>query len=201
MGQNHYLGTFDSEWDAAAIYAWAHLILYGEEATRQAQKEGEEAAAAYEQEKRDILAGKIPEPPPKPEKKKKMVTKKESKKKNSDSAIKDSDAKETMSTADGSGGQAVEAEKSGSRKRKPKADGNAKAEKKAKVNQEKKGKFLMTSVSARHKEAITPILTKGVSKVRCTFLPEIAPAAIVVRILSHTCVVWTGSYLVASRDV
>lgn len=31
--------------------AWAHLILYGEEATRQAQKEGEEAAAAYEQEK------------------------------------------------------------------------------------------------------------------------------------------------------
>ena len=27
MGVNHYLGTFDSEWDAAAIYAWAHLIL------------------------------------------------------------------------------------------------------------------------------------------------------------------------------
>lgn len=44
--------------------------MYGEEATRQAQKEGEEAAAAYEQEKRDIAAGKIPEPPPKPEKKK-----------------------------------------------------------------------------------------------------------------------------------
>ena len=32
-GQNHYLGMFDSEWDAAAVYAWAHLILYGEEAT------------------------------------------------------------------------------------------------------------------------------------------------------------------------
>lgn len=76
MGVNHYLGTFDSEWDAAAIYAWAHLILYGEEATRAAQKEGEEAAAAYEQEKRDIASGKIPEPTPKPEKKKKPVTKK-----------------------------------------------------------------------------------------------------------------------------
>jgi len=70
-GTNHYLGTFDSEWDAAAIYAWAHLILYGEEATKKAQREGEEAAAAYEQEKRDIAAGKIIAPPPKPTKKKK----------------------------------------------------------------------------------------------------------------------------------
>ena len=49
------------------VIAWAHLILYGDEATKLAQKEGEEAAAAYEQEKRDIAAGKIPEPPPKPE--------------------------------------------------------------------------------------------------------------------------------------
>eukprot|EP00978_Attheya_sp_CCMP212_P011899 scaffold29586_cov48-Attheya_sp.AAC.2 len=70
-GTNHYLGTFDSEWDAAAIYAWAHLILYGEEATRQAQKEGEDAAAAYEQEKKDIASGKIIIPPPKPAKQKK----------------------------------------------------------------------------------------------------------------------------------
>jgi hypothetical protein len=88
MGVNHYLGTFDSEWDAAAIYgtcafylfpgcqsflsilflftiflfiAWAHLILYGDEATKQAQKEGEEAAAAYEQEKKDIAEGRVPE--------------------------------------------------------------------------------------------------------------------------------------------
>mmetsp|Transcript_4493 Transcript_4493/g.12972 ORF Transcript_4493/g.12972 Transcript_4493/m.12972 type:complete len:1561 (-) Transcript_4493:211-4893(-) len=76
LGVNHYLGTFDSEWDAAAIYAWAHLILYGEEATRQAQKEGEEAAAAYEQEKKDIAAGKIPAAPPKPEKKAKQAAKK-----------------------------------------------------------------------------------------------------------------------------
>ena len=69
MGVNHYLGTFDSEWDAAAIYAWAHLILYGEEATKQAQKEGEEAAAAYEKEKQDIAAGRLPEPVPKQKKK------------------------------------------------------------------------------------------------------------------------------------
>ena len=51
--------------------AWAHLILYGEEATRQAQKEGEEAAAAYEKEKRDIAAGIAPPQPAKPEKKQK----------------------------------------------------------------------------------------------------------------------------------
>jgi hypothetical protein len=104
MGVNHYLGTFDSEWDAAAIYgtsvsrvcihfidgigmnltrlvlvvlvAWAHLILYGEEATRLAQKEGEEAAAAYEQEKKDIADGKIPEPVQKLEKKKKAPVRK-----------------------------------------------------------------------------------------------------------------------------
>jgi len=70
-GTNHYLGTFDSEWDAAAVYAWAHLILYGEEATKKAQREGEEAAAAYEQEKKDIAEGKIPPPASKPPKKKK----------------------------------------------------------------------------------------------------------------------------------
>ena len=76
-GVNHYLGTFDSEWDAAAIYAWAHLILYGEEATKLAQKEGEEAAAAYEQEQRDIAAGKMPEPAPKSETKKKAQIRKQ----------------------------------------------------------------------------------------------------------------------------
>ena len=47
------------------------MILYGEEATRKAQREGEEAAAAYEQEKKDIAEGKIPPPDPKPIKKKK----------------------------------------------------------------------------------------------------------------------------------
>ena len=55
--------------------AWAHLILYGEEATKKAQQEGEEAAAAYEQEKKDIAAGKIPVPPPKPDKKSKQAPK------------------------------------------------------------------------------------------------------------------------------
>jgi hypothetical protein len=59
--------------------AWAHLILYGEEATRQAQKEGEEAAAAYEQEQRDIAAGKIPAPVSKMDKKKKEPAKRKSK--------------------------------------------------------------------------------------------------------------------------
>ena len=33
-GVRHNLGTFDSEQDAAAIYAWAHLILHGEDATK-----------------------------------------------------------------------------------------------------------------------------------------------------------------------
>lgn len=71
-GQNHYLGTFDSEWDAAAVYAWAHLILYGEEATKQAQREGEEAAAKFEQRKKDIAEGKSPDQ--KPTRKKKAVS-------------------------------------------------------------------------------------------------------------------------------
>ena len=51
--------------------AWAHKLLYGVEATLQAQKEGEEAAAAYEKEKTDMAAGVIPvAAPPKVEKKK-----------------------------------------------------------------------------------------------------------------------------------
>jgi len=58
-GTNHYLGTFDSEWDAAAVYAWAHWILYGKEATLKAQKEGEEAAASWEKEKKLIAEGKL----------------------------------------------------------------------------------------------------------------------------------------------
>ncbi len=39
--------------------AWAHLILYGEEATKKAEKEGEEAVAIWEQEQKDIAEGKI----------------------------------------------------------------------------------------------------------------------------------------------
>lgn len=52
------------------------MILYGEEATKQAQKEGEEAAAAYEQEKKDIAEGKVPVSLVKPEKKKRKPVKK-----------------------------------------------------------------------------------------------------------------------------
>ena len=51
--------------------AWAHLILYGEEVTKKAQEEGEQAVAAYEQEQKDIAEGKIPVPAsPKTKKKK-----------------------------------------------------------------------------------------------------------------------------------
>ena len=151
MGSNHYLGTFDSEWDAAAIYAWAHLILYGEEATRQAQKEGEEAAAAYEQEKRDIAAGKIPVPPPKPEKKKRSAPpkKKEKEPKKDKAAV---EQKGTTAKAP--------------KKRKLKADAtDGGREKKPRLSSEKKGKSPSTT-AAKQKENITPILAKGVAKVR-----------------------------------
>ncbi|KAL9187620.1 hypothetical protein ACHAXT_005998 [Thalassiosira profunda] len=75
-GTNHYLGTFDSEWDAAACYAWAHLILYGEEATEKARLEGEEAVAAYERQQRDVAEGKIPPPEPKKKKARRSTPKK-----------------------------------------------------------------------------------------------------------------------------
>lgn len=67
-GVNHYLGTFKSEKDAAAIYAWAHLILYGEEATKEVQRLGEEATAVFEQKQKDKAEGMVPPSPlPKPE--------------------------------------------------------------------------------------------------------------------------------------
>ena len=47
------------------------MILYGEEATKKAQEEGEQAVAAYEQEQKDIAEGRIPLPvSPKTKKKK-----------------------------------------------------------------------------------------------------------------------------------
>lgn len=142
MGVNHYLGTFDSEWDAAAIYAWAHLILYGEEATRKAQKEGEEAAAAYEQEKKDIAEGKImPPPPPKPEKKKPKCAKKTKDKKAGDRKKGDDDGKEGTS-----------------KKRKHSADdgGAGEAKKKAKPGPKPK--------QTVDKESIAPVLAKGAAR-------------------------------------
>lgn len=53
------------------------MILYGEEATKEAAREGEEAAAAFAQREKDIAEGKIPPPSPdeKPVKKKKHVPK------------------------------------------------------------------------------------------------------------------------------
>ena len=61
-----------------SLSAWAHLILYGEEATKQAQREGEEAAAKFEQRKKDIAEGKI-SPDQKPVRKKKAVSAKKQK--------------------------------------------------------------------------------------------------------------------------
>jgi len=98
-GCNHYLGTFDSEYDAAAVYAWAHLILYGEEATKQAQREGEEAAAKFEQRKKDIALGKI-SPDQKPARKKKTVSTKKQKTSNEKSEDKTEKAKAETTNAD-----------------------------------------------------------------------------------------------------
>ena len=133
-------GTFDSEWDAAAIYAWAHLILYGEEATRKAQKEGEEAAAAYEQEKKDIAEGKIVPPPPKPEKKKPKTTKK---------------AKDKKGNADGKKGQG--GAKGGAKKRKLDDDDTGEVRKRAKPGPKPSLK--------KDNESLAPVLSKGVARV------------------------------------
>eukprot|EP00980_Cylindrotheca_fusiformis_P017815 scaffold5631_cov117-Cylindrotheca_fusiformis.AAC.3 len=70
--------------DLKNFVAWAHLILYGEEATKQAQKEGEEAAAAYEQEKKDIAEGKLPSSQAKAENKKRKPGKKKDEGKDGD---------------------------------------------------------------------------------------------------------------------
>jgi hypothetical protein len=160
MGVNHYLGTFDSEWDAAAIYAWAHLILYGEEATRQAQKEGEEAAAAYEQEKKDIAAGKIPEPPPKPEKKnvvKKKVSEEKAVMPKKDPKLKVSPAKkkqqESEAASGETGGGVKKTEKVVGKKRKLSLPDTKPAEKKARVSNMK-----------AEREMLMAVVSKGVTK-------------------------------------
>jgi len=142
LGVNHYLGTFDSEWDAAAIYAWAHLILYGEEATRKAQQEGEEAAAAYEQEKKDIAAGIIPVPPAKPDKKAKQTPKKKT--------------EEKLATKKGKKG--TKEEKLVVAKRKP---GRPKKNPEGSPTKQPPAKRLKTTAG---KEDIAPILAKSVGK-------------------------------------
>jgi hypothetical protein len=117
------------------------LILYGEEATKQAQKEGEEAAAAYEREQQDIAAGKLPEPSPK-KKPKKTPTKKEGT---------GSDKKEG---ADG----AAKPEGGAPKKRKSIKDNTGAApEKKTKTN---------TKACKLEKEAIGSTVAKGVTRVR-----------------------------------
>lgn len=125
--------------------------MYGEEATRQAQKEGEEAAAAYEQEQRDIAAGKIPAPPPKPEKKKKAPVKKKEKKPD---AATSSVSRETKPAAP----------------KKRKASSSPIPDKKPRTMASKPG-------PKSEKEAMIPTLAKGVAKVpmlapRDAFLAE-----------------------------
>jgi hypothetical protein len=157
MGVNHYLGTFDSEWDAAAIYAWAHLILYGEEATRQAQQEGEEAAAAYEQEKRDIESGKIPEPVAKPEKEKKKKLKKEKK----EDEVKDVTSPEANKGATPEDIQSNVTVEKATKKRKTPAKDPAGTDKKPRSAQK-----------PSRVETIAPVLAKAVSKAAILTPPE-----------------------------
>ena len=170
MGNNHYLGTFDSEWDAAAIYAWAHLILYGEEATKQAQKEGEEAAAAYEQEKKDIAAGKIPEPSPTKKVIKKTDAKGKTTKKNEpkETVTKKKDPTEKQKTP----GSKKKNEKSAeagtteydigsAQKKKEKSPGKRKPPQQEEEKVAKKRKVVF---SAEDREALAATLTKGVFK-------------------------------------
>lgn len=112
------------------------MILYGEEATKQAQKEGEEAAAAYEKEKRDIAAGIIPTPAPKAEKKQKG---KPGKKK----------ADATEATTEGGIDKANENKPTKKRGRAPKDDTGG---------EKKRGR------TAGDKESIAPILAKSAGK-------------------------------------
>jgi hypothetical protein len=173
MGVNHYLGTFDSEWDAAAIYAWAHLLLYGEEATKVAQKEGEEAAAAYEQEKRDIASGKLSEPTLKIEKKKKSSIRKQKEKitNDGDEIMDPTDKPESKTEIDSivaevtmSGGAVLD-DSTGNKKRK-------KPLRQEKVSIDKEARSVLAKQSTMEKGMMAKILARAVSKV-----PMLAPRA------------------------
>lgn len=131
--------------------AWAHLILYGDEATKKAQKEGEEAAAAYEQEKRDVAAGKVVVPPPKPDKKKKKKGEKRA-----------DDTKEgDQSTATPGKGQGQESKTPEWTAKKPKK----KRARKDEGGSDKKAKVSPKSGAKSDISSILPVLTKGVVKV------------------------------------
>lgn len=125
--------------------AWAHLILYGEEATKQAQKEGEEAAAAYEREQQDIAAGKLPEVSPR-QKKKKPPAKKPEKG--------DATGADAKTGADGAASKA--AEPAPKKRKSVKEVTGAAPEKKTKTN---------TKACKLEKEAIGSTVAKGVTKV------------------------------------
>jgi hypothetical protein len=131
--------------------AWAHLILYGEEATRQAQQEGEEAAAAYEQEKRDIASGKIAAPAAAPQPEKKQKKKKEKKDKNDKSTPNTPKGRGKGPTPEGAqfSGKATETKK-------------RKTPGKAAPSTEKKPKSVLKTTRL---ETIAPVIAKGLTKV------------------------------------
>ena len=122
--------------------------MYGEEATRKAQLEGEEAAAAYEQEKKDIAEGKMVPAPPKPEKKapkpKQKIKKSEKKKGKEKKPEKKSDGKTTTVK---------------SKKRKLSVESKAPEVEKKKMKIKIKGK---PGRKPTGEESIAPILMKGV---------------------------------------
>ena len=135
----------------AISLAWAHLILYGEEATKKAQKEGEEAAAAYEQEKRDIAAGKVVVPPPKPVKKKK----KKGEKKGDD-------------TKEGDESTATPVKRQGQESKTPESSAKKPKKKRARKDEgesDKRAKVSPKSGAKSDISSILPVLTKGVVKV------------------------------------
>jgi len=132
--------------------------LYGEEATKQAQKEGEEAAAAYEQEKKDIAAGKIVVPP-KPEKKAKPN--KEKKTADDKKAVREQKKKERVSAA----AAAKKAEEGNAPQKKPGRKRNVEAtttDDAAAPAQKKRKPGRQPSQVGDNNESLLPILSKGV---------------------------------------
>lgn len=125
--------------------------MYGEEATRQAQKEGEEAAAAYEREKRDIEAGILPEPAPKAKKKPK---------KEEDELPAASEGGELVTSGEKPKQQPAKTADA-PKKRKASLKENPNSDKKVKTN---------TKACKLEKEAIGSTVAKGVTKVRSNVL-------------------------------
>lgn len=134
--------------------------MYGEEATRKAQKEGEEAAAAYEQEKKDIAEGKVPPPLAKPEKKKQ--TKKEKK------------SQERSAAGDDKKDDSGEKIKPGRKRKLPLNNENSGGAKKAKPGpkpKDRSDKDVIQPVLAKAAIKVDSILSLHLGSVCCYFVP------------------------------